>query len=441
MTSFLTVLLLITTAVVGLIGVCATGTFDWRIQQVIADYGAKKQMNSKYIDSSSSYFSEDYFSARKRFIEAGHAAGAVMSQLILSERGPAGELLTIDIAWLGSLSPKRVLLHTSGVHRVEGFAGSAIQLKILEDPPTPPADCAIIIVHILNPYGMAWLRRYNEANVDLNRNFRFKPQDWQEDSQTYALLDDFLNPKAVGFFDSFLMQALYHKFRHGEQMLRDTIPTGQNVNPQGLFFFGTQLEEGPTLYSRWLNESLGTVTSLLVIDVHTGLGSLGQESLFHKVAATDSARLSRQLERHLTINYATDGVRAYAFKGAYANVFAQVTAGSRIDFIAQEFGTYPNLYVLHALRDENRIHHYGDVLEDNQAKQRLKEAFNPACQMWQEKVLKDGVSLFERSVEWLGEEAEAEKFVAPSLSDPDRTLKSEQPSHNNVLNSSTGAIK
>jgi hypothetical protein len=29
-----------------------------------------------------------------------------------------------------------------------------------------PADAAIVLVHILNPYGMAWLRRFNENNVD-----------------------------------------------------------------------------------------------------------------------------------------------------------------------------------------------------------------------------------------------------------------------------------
>ena len=134
------VLLIISAAVAALIGICATGTFDWHIQQIIADYGARNQKSIRYIDNSKSYFSEDYIRARKRFIEAGRSAGAVMSQLILTERGPAGEPLTIDIAWLGSLSPKRVLLHTSGVHGVEGFAGSAIQLKTLEYPPKPPAD-------------------------------------------------------------------------------------------------------------------------------------------------------------------------------------------------------------------------------------------------------------------------------------------------------------
>jgi predicted deacylase len=30
----------------------------------------------------------------------------------------------------------------------------------------------MILIHALNPYGFAWLRRVNEDNVDLNRNFR-----------------------------------------------------------------------------------------------------------------------------------------------------------------------------------------------------------------------------------------------------------------------------
>jgi hypothetical protein len=29
-----------------------------------------------------------------------------------------------------------------------------------------------MLIHALNPFGFAWLRRVNEANVDLNRNFQ-----------------------------------------------------------------------------------------------------------------------------------------------------------------------------------------------------------------------------------------------------------------------------
>jgi Protein of unknown function (DUF2817) len=48
----------------------------------------------------------------------------------------------------------------------EGFAGSAIQLQMLKDLPIMPKDAALIVVHALNPYGMAHLRRVNENNVD-----------------------------------------------------------------------------------------------------------------------------------------------------------------------------------------------------------------------------------------------------------------------------------
>src|ERR1051326_2712065 len=122
--------------------------------------------------AATSYFSPDYFSARDRFRRAAAQAGATTHALPLSAKGPQGESLVTDIAWFGAASPRRVLVHSSGLHGVEGFAGSAIQLQLLDNVPVPPADTAIVVVHILNPYGMAWLRRVNENNVDLNRNFR-----------------------------------------------------------------------------------------------------------------------------------------------------------------------------------------------------------------------------------------------------------------------------
>ena len=393
----LVVLLIISTGVAGLIGICATGTLDWRIQQLIADHGAKNQMNIEHIDYSTSYFSEDYFIARKRFIEAGRSAGAAMDQLTITERGDKGELLTIDIAWLGSQTPKTVLLHTSGVHGVEGFAGSAIQLRILEKTPEPPADTALIFVHSFNPYGMAWLRRWNETNVDLNRNFRFEPGAWNEDSSVYSQLDDFLNPKEDRFFDSFLVQALFNKLRFGEEALRNAIPTGQNFNPKGLFYCGHQLEEGPRLYYQWLSKALSSAEYVFVIDVHTGLGRKGQESLFHKIVSTDTSKLSRKLDKQLERDYASSGVAAYGFNGAYSEAYAQFSGSFSADFVTQEFGTYPNLYVLHALRDENRFHHLGDRSKNSPSKQQLKEAFNPDHSLWQNKVVRDGVTLFERS--------------------------------------------
>ncbi len=378
----------------------ATGFLDWRIQEILCVL----TNNKTYVEHSQNkataspkleyYFSKNYQIARSRFILAGEVAGARMHQIVLNQRGPENEELIIDIAWLGSMTPKNAIVHVSGVHGVEGFAGSAIQIKILENQPKPPKDGAIMFVHILNPYGMAWLRRYNESNVDLNRNFRFEQNEWSEDSLAYAKLDSFLNPRRYRVFDSFFVQASSNILRYGVGAMRKTIPAGQNFNPKGLFYFGNHLEDGPRLYHRWVNESLSSAERLIVIDVHTGLGRLGQESLLHKIASTDSPIFSRNLKRQLLTEYGSAGVIAYTFRGGHSEVYSQLSGHCKVDFITQEFGTYPNVYVLQALRDENRAHHFGSKPQQEQAKQRLQEAFNPGLSGWQSRVIRSGESLF-----------------------------------------------
>ena len=76
-------------------------------------------------------FSPDYATARDRFRAAASAAGARLHSLPLEATGPDGLELTIDIAHLGAEQPDTVVLHSCGLHGVEGFAGSAIQLQLL----------------------------------------------------------------------------------------------------------------------------------------------------------------------------------------------------------------------------------------------------------------------------------------------------------------------
>ena len=97
------------------------------------------------------FFSTDYFTARNRFRELVGTVGGRLETISIDAKGSKGEDLSIDIAWFGVAAPRRVLLHSSGLHGVEGFAGSAIQLQLLNDPPKLPQDSAFIIVHVLNP--------------------------------------------------------------------------------------------------------------------------------------------------------------------------------------------------------------------------------------------------------------------------------------------------
>ena len=61
----------------------------------------------------------------------------------------------------------------SGTHGVEGFCGSGAQIDWLRrgEAASLPVDVAALMVHAVNPYGFAWLRRVTEENIDLNRNW------------------------------------------------------------------------------------------------------------------------------------------------------------------------------------------------------------------------------------------------------------------------------
>ncbi|MEE8216050.1 MAG: DUF2817 domain-containing protein, partial [Acidiferrobacterales bacterium] len=77
------------------------------------------------------YFPADYFSARERFNRLTGKRGGQCTAYRIGTRGPGREALSIDSAYFGAASPQRLLIVTSGIHGVEGFAGSALQQHII----------------------------------------------------------------------------------------------------------------------------------------------------------------------------------------------------------------------------------------------------------------------------------------------------------------------
>ena len=336
-----------------------------------------------------SYFSADYITAKERFRADAANAGGRLEILPLAATGPDGQELSIDIAWFGAENPRRLLLHSSGIHGVEGFAGSAIQLQLVQNVPALPADAAIVVVHILNPYGMAWLRRVNENNVDLNRNFRADGS-YKGAPGTYATLDPFLNPRTPPAPDFYFAKAAYLVLRYGMTALKQSVVGGQYEFPKGLFFGGKGMEEGPRKYEAFLRKRLATAEKAVVIDVHTGLGKFGEDTLL--VEPEDHARL-RPLFGPRVTSLQPDQRSAYRVEGGLESMIFRVFSRTRPIFIGQEFGTYGSARVLHALREENRWHHYGQATLNHKTKRNLKEAFCPRDESWRRAVLKRGQEL------------------------------------------------
>jgi hypothetical protein len=352
-------------------------------------------------------FSADYFSAKKSFREKTQIAGGRLESIPLDARGPNGDSLGIDIAWFGAAEPRRVLLHSSGIHGVEGFAGSAIQLQLLNDLAELPQDVALIFVHILNPYGMAWLRRCNENNVDLNRNFlnveasAAESQRLQVAFDSYRKFDSFLNPQSPPAIDLYTLKVVTLILKHGLPVLKRSIAGGQYWFPQGLFFGGkllpsgvVNLEQGTAKYQTFLAQSLSSAERVIAIDVHTGLGKYGQDSL---LAERNHSALQRMFGERVTSSEPEKGPAYHAF-GTLNAMLRRTMPHAEVFALTQEFGTYSPMKVLHALREENRWHHYGAGTLAHPIKRRLREMFYPQDKTWQEAVLNRGEELLKQGL-------------------------------------------
>src|SRR5262249_10220051 len=121
-----------------------------------------------------SWFSPDYAGARDRFRDVIKRLGLPSESHTMQARGPNAEPLHMDVATIGPAKSDRAVIVSSGLHGIEGFFGSAVQLAWLvryaKSPVLPPST-KVVLAHALNPFGFAWFRRWNENNVDLNRNF------------------------------------------------------------------------------------------------------------------------------------------------------------------------------------------------------------------------------------------------------------------------------
>ncbi|MBD3676075.1 MAG: DUF2817 domain-containing protein [Planctomycetaceae bacterium] len=117
-------------------------------------------------------FPSCYSDSRQRFLDLARQKNWRIETLPLEQTGPDGEELAIDVAFSPNEQADRRLVISSGVHGVEGFFGAAVQFATLEEwIDELPDNVGCQFIHAINPYGYAHRRRFNEENVDPNRNF------------------------------------------------------------------------------------------------------------------------------------------------------------------------------------------------------------------------------------------------------------------------------
>ena len=358
--------------------------------------------NSEYVA-----FSPTYDVARQRFLEAARDVHAQTASYPIDQVGPSGESLSIDIAWVGAREPNQAVVVTSGLHGVEGFLGSAVQLawlvRLASGEVELPPRTTVVLVHAVNPFGFAWRRRTDSRNVDLNRNFvdRHVGEKYFGTPDGYGYIKKILTPSSVPSwmsYPTFLFGAGWLVARHGAPILRTAVASGQYEDQNGLFFGGYVPSESTALMQSHFWSWTRGADAVVHLDLHTGLGSFADYQLFVEQPH------ARHLQWYWT-HFDDERVVSVAERGQY---YAQGVMGawlarhSSVDyrFACLEFGTHPMIRVLAALREENRVHHYASrgTPVYSRAKKELLECFCPRSQLWRRKATRCALDVIRQAV-------------------------------------------
>ena len=114
-------------------------------------------------------FCTDYEQTRVQLserVQALRAAGVTVETSVHAIDADDG--LYIDNVYLPATEKNtNLIVLTTGVHGMEGYIGAVMLEVFFEEiyPTLDTTDTGILIVANVNPYGMKYLRRYNENNV------------------------------------------------------------------------------------------------------------------------------------------------------------------------------------------------------------------------------------------------------------------------------------
>jgi Protein of unknown function (DUF2817) len=342
-------------------------------------------------------FSQSYPEARDKFLAAARKAGARLARHDLNRTGPDGGGLSTDVALVGPEDASAVLVTISGTHGVEGFFGSATQVEWLtRGEATELKGAAALHIHAINPYGFAWLRRTNEDNVDINRNWidfnsplpandlydelaaDLCPPDWSADTQarTGARIQAWIGG-------------------HGLPAFQKAVSGGQWAYPNGLFYGGTRIGWSRRILTDILTTHLRKASRVCVVDFHTGLGPYGYAEPIIGRSRQDPefARVSAWVGGGGRSLFG-DGSVSAEIKGDSLTAIPGLLPQAKVDAVALECGIRPVTEVALALRADAWLHAHGDPLSDQAKpiKAMIRGAFHSDDPVWQGMALGQGLA-------------------------------------------------
>ncbi|KDM66074.1 M14 family metallopeptidase [Acidiphilium sp. JA12-A1] len=365
---------------------------------------------------------ENYDQARSKFVEAAGIHGGQLERITHDARAPDGGDLSVDIAWFGDRSASRVFVALSGVHGVEGFFGSATQIEwmLRGEYRRLPKDAAALLVHAVNPYGFAWLRRTNEDNVDLNRNWIDFDRPLPDNSRYEEIAEDLCPASwSTAAQASSAAGLSAWRERNGMGAYLQAVTGGQWRHPDGLFFGGTAPSWSRMVLTEILKSYLAGAARVMIVDFHTGLGPHGYaEPIIHRRRDDPGfARTRSWIGAAATSIYGGGSISAEVH-GDGLSAMPALLPNAIVDAVSLECGVQPIDKVDTALRADNWLHAHGDPTapEAMEIKKLIRGAFHSDDSTWQGMAVGQGLAACRAAVGGLSLPTDA---AADGLSDAD----------------------
>lgn len=372
------------------------------------------------MDQSLIFYSKSYQEARERFREDSHEIlhpKQVGAWQVPSRFDPE---LFVDFTYIAPReTPENLFILISGVHGVEGYAGSAIQLQFINSmlPKMNLTNSGVLLVHSLNPFGFKYHHRCTENHVNLNRNCSVTTDLYQIQNPKSLELSDLHLPKepvqdVVSKLVS-LRQQKDGRVHFGQVSMEDFIKgvgPGQYQAPYGLEFGGFKAEPQIEELTKLLKIIIPRFKDIFLFDLHTGLGDRGRLHLLTgdpKVCINPSlfeTCFAPQIDAHIYDFTSTETEGFYETFGATNDLIAQlVNENQRVCALTMEFGTLGHstekqIESLDSWLLKHQGTFYGYASAEIEAKIEAKnlEKFFPADQAWRTQILETSDQMFSR---------------------------------------------
>lgn len=264
------------------------------------------------------------------------------------------------------------IIHISATHGVEGAAGAEVQLHLLQEKGSSllQSSQGFLMIFALNPFGFYYLRRTSTENIDLNRNTGDGVQGVSHLSKHHWLKPLWRSTSVIDPLQG-LLQAIPISIINGFFPTARTIAEGQSVEPQGLFYTGSQMAIEIQALKKEICPLLKNASSIAVLDVHTGLGSLYNEMLFH------CSRETTALNNYFSHPTEVPGEKKDTYRGfgLLSDRFEVLFPNSKLQYYVQELGIKSSYHSFFTMLLENNYHwsHFKKVSDSLYLKHPVKD--------------------------------------------------------------------